>query len=161
LLRLKEDYDGAEPAASSVSVMNLLILSHLGIEETRSESYATKIDLTLQSFSGRTAKAGRTVPMMLASLSSYHAGTPQVVIVGDRQAADTDALLHVVKQRYRPTMVTLCIEPPARDAIAERLPWVASLRQGEGRATAFLCREFACKAPTNEPVELARQLDEV
>ncbi len=31
LLRLKEDYDGAEPAASSVSVMNLLVLSHLGV----------------------------------------------------------------------------------------------------------------------------------
>ena len=30
LLRLKDDYDGAEPAASSVSVMNLLVLSHLG-----------------------------------------------------------------------------------------------------------------------------------
>ena len=29
LLRLKEDYDGAEPAASSVSVLNLLTLSHL------------------------------------------------------------------------------------------------------------------------------------
>ena len=32
LLRLKEDYDGAEPAASSVSVMNLLALAHLGLE---------------------------------------------------------------------------------------------------------------------------------
>src|SRR6185295_3383291 len=32
LLRLKEDYDGAEPSASSVSVMNLLVLTHL-IEE--------------------------------------------------------------------------------------------------------------------------------
>ena len=29
LLRLKEDYDGAEPAASSVSVLNLLTLAHL------------------------------------------------------------------------------------------------------------------------------------
>ena len=29
LLRMKEDYDGAEPTASSVSVLNLLVLSHL------------------------------------------------------------------------------------------------------------------------------------
>ena len=29
LLRLKEDYDGAEPAASSVSALNLLTLAHL------------------------------------------------------------------------------------------------------------------------------------
>ncbi len=33
LLRLKEDYDGAEPAASSVSVLNLLTLAHSGSDE--------------------------------------------------------------------------------------------------------------------------------
>ena len=32
LLRLKEDYDGAEPAASSIGVLNLLTLAHLGPE---------------------------------------------------------------------------------------------------------------------------------
>ena len=32
LLRMKEDYDGAEPTASAVSVMNLLTLSHLESE---------------------------------------------------------------------------------------------------------------------------------
>ena len=32
LLRLKEDYDGAEPAASSVGVLNLLTLAHLSSE---------------------------------------------------------------------------------------------------------------------------------
>ena len=34
LLRMKEDYDGAEPTASSVSVLNLLMLSHL-VEDPR------------------------------------------------------------------------------------------------------------------------------
>src|SRR4051812_30448647 len=29
LVRMKEDYDGAEPSASSISVLNLLVLSHL------------------------------------------------------------------------------------------------------------------------------------
>jgi len=32
LLRLKEDYDGAEPAASSIGVLNLLVLAHLSPE---------------------------------------------------------------------------------------------------------------------------------
>ena len=34
LLRLKEDYDGAEPAPSSVSVLNLIALNHLGADVT-------------------------------------------------------------------------------------------------------------------------------
>ena len=40
LLRLKEDYDGAEPAASSVSVLNLLTLSHL----TADAAMAAKVE---------------------------------------------------------------------------------------------------------------------
>ena len=34
LLRLKEDYDGAEPAAASVTVRNLLQLAHLVGDES-------------------------------------------------------------------------------------------------------------------------------
>src|SRR5262245_39095485 len=60
LLRLKEDYDGAEPAASSVSVMNLLTLSHLV------ESFSEKIEPTLGIFSSRVSQSGRVVPMLLA-----------------------------------------------------------------------------------------------
>jgi uncharacterized protein YyaL (SSP411 family) len=156
LLRLKEDYDGAEPAASSVSVLNLLVLSHLGAGDT--ESYASKIELTLGNFAGRATQAGRTVPMMLAALSSYHAGSEQVVIVGDRDARDTAALVDVIRSRYRPAMLTICVQPDRRDAIASRLTWVRALTARDGRATAYLCREFACEAPTNEPAELARQL---
>ena len=157
LLRLKEDYDGAEPAASSVSVMNLLVLSHLGAGD--GESYASKIDVTLGGFAGRAAQAGRTVPMMLAALSSYHAGSEQAVIVGGRDATDTNALLDVIRSRYQPALLTMNIEPDAVEAIASRLAWVGSLTARDGRATAYLCREFACQAPTSEPAELARQLE--
>ncbi|HEY7188078.1 MAG TPA: thioredoxin domain-containing protein [Vicinamibacterales bacterium] len=157
LLRLKEDYDGAEPAASSVSVMNLLVLSHVGAGDA--ESYNAKAVLTLGNFAGRAAQAGRTVPMMLAALSSYHAESEQVVIVGDRDARDTAALLDVIRSRYQPTRLTICIPPDARETIAARLAWVRALTARDGRATAYLCREFACRAPTTEPAELAEQLD--
>ena len=66
LLRLKEDYDGAEPAASSVSVLNLLFLSHL----TGDHEMAAKIERTFGSFASRAAQMGRAIPMMLAALSS-------------------------------------------------------------------------------------------
>jgi uncharacterized protein YyaL (SSP411 family) len=162
LLRLKEDYDGAEPAASSVSVLNLLVLSHLGAEPPTGDStYAERIELTLSGFSARAAQAGRTVPMMLAALSSYHAGIAQAVIVGDRAAAATIALLGEVRKRYRPTMIQVPVDRAHRAAIAERLSWVASLQERDGRPTAYLCREFACQAPTGEPEELGRQLDAV
>ena len=53
LLRLKEDYDGAEPSASSVSVMNLLTLSHL----TGDAAAAEKVERTLRGFGARFRQA--------------------------------------------------------------------------------------------------------
>ena len=153
LLRLKEDYDGAEPAASSVSVMNLLTLSHLV------ESFSEKIEPTFGIFSSRVSQSGRVVPMLLAALSAYHAGTPQLVIVGDPAAQDTNSLYEVVRHRYRPTTIVVPVVPQSLDKTAALLPWIAGMKMVDGRATAYLCRDFTCESPTTEAGELARLLD--
>jgi len=70
LLRLKEEYDGAEPAASSVSVLNLLTLSHL----TNDEAFDASIEKAFGMFASRIEQGARTVPMMMAALSAHHAG---------------------------------------------------------------------------------------
>ena len=153
LLRLKEDYDGAEPAASSVSVMNLLTLSHLV------DSFSEKIEPTLGIFSSRVSQSGRVVPMLLAALSAYHTGTPQLVIVGDPAAQDTNSLYEVVRHRYRPTTIVVPVVPQSLDKTAALLPWIAGMKMVDGRATAYLCRDFTCESPTTEAGELARLLD--
>jgi uncharacterized protein YyaL (SSP411 family) len=164
LLRLKEDHDGAEPAASSIGVLNLLTFAHLSPEPTANspgptaESPASQVELTLGSFSARAAQMGRTVPMMLAALSTYHSGMPQVVIVGDRASDDTRALLNVVRRRYLPTALVLIIESSRRAALDRLLPWIAAMTQRDGRATAYVCRHFTCDAPTVNPDELDRRL---
>jgi uncharacterized protein len=154
LLRLKDDYDGAEPAASSVSVMNLLVLSHLGVGD-----FSGQITRTLGVFASRLAQSGRAAPMMLAALSTYHAGTPQLVITGDPSADDTRALREVVIHRYLPTTIVVPLAPAARARISELLPWTASMKGVDGRATAYLCRDFACEAPMTDAGELGRALD--
>jgi uncharacterized protein YyaL (SSP411 family) len=154
LLRLKEDYDGAEPAPSSVSVLNLLMLSHL----TGDASMIEKIERTLGGFAERLAQAGRAVPMMLAALSTYHAGVPQIVIAGPPLREDTRALLDAVRSRYLPTAVTVRVDPADHDAMARTLPWIASMRLMDDRATAYVCREFTCQAPTTDAAVLRTQL---
>jgi uncharacterized protein YyaL (SSP411 family) len=70
LWRFKDDYDGAEPAASSVSVHNLQTLVRLGAAQ---DDAREKIERTLKLFSSRLTTMGRAVPMMMAALSSWHA----------------------------------------------------------------------------------------
>jgi uncharacterized protein YyaL (SSP411 family) len=154
LLRLKEDHDGAEPAASSVSVLNLLALAHL----TGDEEASRKPEQVLGAFSSRLNDLGRAVPMMLAALSTYHAGMPQIVIAGPRDRADTQAVIDTVRAKYRPTAVTVLLDPARQANLARVLPWVASMTMRDDRATVYVCREFACQAPTTDPAVLATQL---
>src|SRR4029434_4218515 len=70
LLRLKEDYDGAEPAASSVGAANLLTLSHLVFDgetrgsESHTRDFSEDIERTLRYFAARIAQSGRVSLMM-------------------------------------------------------------------------------------------------
>jgi uncharacterized protein YyaL (SSP411 family) len=155
LLRLKEEYDGAEPAASSVSVLNLLTLSHLLGDAAMTQ----RIERTLAMFGGSAAMRGRAVPMMLAALSTYHAGVPQIVVAGGADATETHALTAVVRRHYLPTAVVLPLTGTHRETLAPLLPWTASLRLRDGRATAYVCREFACQTPAISPGELDTQLE--
>ena len=169
LLRLKEDYDGAEPAASSVAVLNLLTLSHLvgdgppdapgGVGAPHAPPLPEKIERTLGMFAARVSSDARTVPMLLAALSTYHAGTSQIALVGDADDAGTAELMAVVRRRYLPAAVVIPVKRVYKEALARLLPWTAALRMREGKATAYLCRDFACQAPTTSPKELAGQLD--
>ena len=154
LLRLKEDYDGAEPAASSISVLNLLVLSHL----TGDAGMMVKIERTLAAFGGRAAQMGRAVPMMLSALSSYHAGMPQLVVVGDPAAPGTRALLDVLRHRYLPTALTVRIDPAQRDQMTRLLPWTAAMQPVHGTPTAYWCRDFMCETPVTSPDKLNEML---
>ena len=151
LLRLKEDYDGAEPSATSVTVMNLLTLSHL----TNDEAFGGSIDRALGLFASRIAHQGaRTVPMMMAALSAYHAGMSQIVVAGDRSAA----LMDVVRRRYLPFAIVVPLVPEHAGAIATLLPWTDAMARRTDQPAAYVCRNFACLTPATSPEQFAAQL---
>jgi uncharacterized protein YyaL (SSP411 family) len=164
LLRLKEDYDGAEPAASSISVVNLLTMSHLVSDEAATKgssslgSFSEKVNRTLQYFSPRLVQSGRAAPMMLAALSTYHTAASQLVLVGDPAAQDTRALSEVVRHSYLPTTIVIPLAPEHQQSLGDLLPWTKGMKDSGGRATAYLCRDFTCEAPTSDAQSLAALL---
>ena len=151
LLRLKETYDGAEPAASSVAAMNLLALSHL----TGDSAMVERAERTLALFREH---LGRAVPMMLAALSTHHAGVPQVVVAGAAGSGDTTALLAAASGVYRPSALVVPAFTEHRDALSRVLPWVKGMGMRDERATAYVCRDFACQTPVHTAEALAAQL---
>jgi len=95
---------------------------------------------------------------MLTALSTYHAGSPQVVVVGEPASADTAALNEVVGRVYLPTALVVPVTPRHRDALARLLPWTVPMTARDGRATAYVCRQFTCQAPATSADELEAHL---
>jgi hypothetical protein len=152
LLRLKEDYDGAEPSASAVSVMNLLTLTHL----MPSGRWQEQIERTLGRLGANAA--ARAVPMLLCGLSAWHAGLSQIVVLGERGGQGTRALERELASRYLPFAVHVPVAPPAQAAVASHLAFIEAMHAGEG-AAAYVCRDFTCQQPVSDPAALATLLD--
>jgi uncharacterized protein YyaL (SSP411 family) len=154
LLRLKEDYDGAEPAASSVSVLNLLTLAHL----TNRRDALERAERTLARLGPRIGAAARAVPMMMSALSAWHAGVSQIVLVGSPGAPSTRALKSELARHYLPFAIEVPVAPGERQAaVSERLPFVTAMTPGDG-AAAYVCRDFTCRQPVSDPKALAEAL---
>ena len=153
LLRLKEDYDGAEPSASAVAVLNLLALAHL----TDDPEARRKVDRTLARYGPGAGRAARAIPMVLAGLSALHAGATQIVIVGSGE--DAGALETAVSRHYLPFALMVRVTPGAKqDALARVMPFVGPMHAIGARATAYVCRDFTCRAPVTDAEALTREL---
>jgi uncharacterized protein YyaL (SSP411 family) len=155
LLRLKEDYDGAEPSAASVTAGNLVVFGRL----TGEARFAERLVQTLAASAAALTQQGRGVPMMAAALSSYHAPGTQIVIAGEPDAPVTLALRRAVGRRYLPFAVVVPVVPATRERLATILPWIATLNPFDGRPTAYVCRDFTCQLPVSSPDALALLLD--
>jgi uncharacterized protein YyaL (SSP411 family) len=154
LLRLKEDYDGAEPAVSSVSAWNLLAMARLGSEEEA----AGRIERAFGAFQAQLVRTPKAMPMMLAALCTWLAAKQEVVIVGPDDREDTERLGRALASRYLPFAVTVPLSPDKRDAVARVVPFADAMRERDGQATAYVCRDFVCSQPTTDPDEMLKQL---
>jgi uncharacterized protein YyaL (SSP411 family) len=158
LMRLKDDYDAAEPAASSMSVLNAVTLSHLAPGDESGD----RIARVFSAFARKLTRMGPALPFMLTALQAHHAGLSQVVVAGLDDRADTAALLDVLATSYRPFSVVMHVRPgDTRESWARLLPFVAAMRPVNGHSAAYVCRDFTCQQPATSPEELRAQLETI
>jgi hypothetical protein len=146
LLRVKEDYDGAEPSGNSVTLGNLLRLAQL----FNREDLRVSAERLLAAFSARLTAAPVALPQMLAACE-FRLGQPrQIILVGGRDAANTKDLLRTLNSRFVPNKVVLLVDSQeTRAALAAAIPTIAAMQQLDGRASAYVCRDYTCQLPVN------------
>jgi uncharacterized protein YyaL (SSP411 family) len=90
----------------------------------------------------------------LGALEFFAAPHREVALVGEPSAADTRELAAVVARAFRPDVVVALRAPAGSPA----LPLLEGRAALAGRATAYVCRNYACDRPTSDAGELAQQL---
>jgi uncharacterized protein YyaL (SSP411 family) len=140
ILRVKEDYDGAEPSGNSVAIMALLKLGKI----TDRKEFTETAEKSLRLFGGRFQEVPQAVPHMLSALAFWLEEPKRVVIVGD---ADRPALLRAAHAVFQPNKVVLGSTGPVED-FAKTLP------AKDSKATVYLCTGTACQPPTHDPAQL-------
>ncbi len=155
LLRLKDDNDSAEPAASSVAAQNLSRLAAL-LNEADLETRARK---TIAAFSAQLSHFPSAMPQMLVAHDFLDGGATQIVIAGKRDDQRTQALLREIRGRFLPRAVVISLDGDEAAAFfGKGNAALRAMTAVDGIPAAYICQDFTCQAPVTEPAELERLL---
>ena len=155
IVRLKEDYDGAEPAPNSIAAMNLARLDWM----TGLPGAATCARQTVGALRRQWSRAPHALPQMLCALELALAEPRTVVLAGDPAAADFRALAAVLHEKLGPRRALLCADgAEGQRWLATKRSYLAEMKPVGGRATAYVCENFTCQAPVTDPAALRRIL---
>jgi uncharacterized protein YyaL (SSP411 family) len=155
-LRMKGEYDGAEPAGNSAAALNLIRLADLrGRDEWRDMAHQL-----IDSFADTINRYPPALPLMLTAQSRLEAASSQVVIAGDPKRADTRELLQVVWAQFDPNRTLLLADGGENQRyLAEKLSFIEEMGMLRGKATAYVCQNFTCEYPVSDPLLLQEQLE--
>ena len=152
----KEIYDGALPSGNSCAAYTLLRVGHL----TGDSKLFERGEKTLETFATTIDQYPMGYPFMLLALDFLHGRRQEIVISGSPDDPATQKLVSLVRRRFLPHTLTI-LHPPgtAGKAIRKLVPFVAGQTMIEDRPTAYLCRDYACQAPTTDPKVFEKLLE--
>ncbi|MFL6354202.1 MAG: thioredoxin domain-containing protein [Bryobacteraceae bacterium] len=142
LLRMKDDYDGAEPSGNSVAADVLLRLAQL----TGDSSFRDGADRCLRWVAPKLGAQPTMAPQMLVALGRSLSEPEQVVIRCAAITPEVESLLADRRQKFSPNSVVLVITDDSAEELAQTAPFLSQLER-KGRMTLYECRNFACELP--------------
>ena len=143
ILRVKDDYDGAEPSGNSVAAHSLLRLAAL----TERTDFKLAAEKTIQLLSTRLQQTPHAVGFLLGALDFSLEEPRRAVIVGDVTHEPGRSLLRAAHAVYQPNKVVLGSLGPVE-------PFAKSLPMQDALPTAYICTGTACLPPTHDPEKL-------
>ncbi len=156
IMRNKEVYDGAVPSGNSAALLNLIRLSRI-TGESRYEELAHSL---IKAFSGTVSQMPYGYSHFLCGIDFVLGPTYEVVISGKKAASDTEEMIRALNNRFIPEKVVV-FNPIGENTkeINEIAQYTSGQEAINGKATAYVCMNYACKRPTNSVEEMIEHLN--
>jgi hypothetical protein len=151
IARLKAPQDGALPSGNGVQALNLLRLAEL----TGRRELAGRAERAIRALAGYVNRYPQAFSTLLLAVDWLAAGPREIVVAGDPADARTRELLAAVRTTYAPQRV-VALAGPGTDAAL--LPLTSGKTPGPRGPRAYVCRDWSCAAPVDDPELLRGEL---
>jgi len=153
LIRPKDIQDNATPSGNALAATALLQITTYGEKsewrDMVERMFSSNLEIILRH------------PMAFAQwlcAADFAIGPVQeVVVVGDLENSDTQTLLGTIWTTYRPRQVVAISDTPPSPTSP---PLLQDRPLLNNQPTAYVCHNFVCQQPTNDPINLEAQLTE-
>jgi uncharacterized protein YyaL (SSP411 family) len=151
ITRPRDLQDNATPSGNAMAATALLKLAGF----TNEMRYVDLARQELEQMQGMMAQYPLGFGQWLQALSYALSKPREIAIIGEPEGTETQALLNVVRDGYRPFQVVALGSP---DVNLPAIPLLQDRGLVDGQAAAYICRDFVCQAPVTDPETLLAQL---
>ena len=148
LVREKELYDGAIPSGNSIAALDLLRMGRL----TARPEWEQKAEQLLKVFSREIAAVPIAYAQILIALDFALGPSREIVLAGQKDDPRTEAMVQTVYERFMPNKVVILrpVNAQAKEILAVA-PFVKDQNMISGKTTAYVCENYHCLFPTDDP----------
>jgi uncharacterized protein YyaL (SSP411 family) len=149
ITRPRDVTDNAMPSGTSLAVDLLVTLAEL----THDTEMRRRANFVVETLAAALSKYPSAFGHLLGVADMITNGAVEVAIAGDVTDASFRALEHEVGNRYVPALVL------AGGSDSTGIALLEGRETRDGKATAYVCRSYACEEPVSDPVALGEQLE--
>jgi len=151
IVRTKELYDGAIPSGNSVAALVLLRLGRI----TGKSEYENMAATIGKVFSKNVEQSPTAYTQLLLAVDFGIGPSYEIVVVGDRHSEDTQMMLRRIQESFLPNKVVILKPSDGQKREVVRIaPFTETQVAINGKATAYVCQNYACEAPTTDITEM-------
>jgi uncharacterized protein YyaL (SSP411 family) len=144
--RQKLIHDGDIPSGNSIMMLNLIRLGRL----TADPDFDERAMAIGHAFAEYIQQEPSAYTQLMSGLDFGLGPSYEVVIIGEKNAKDTQAMLAALRAEFIPNKVVLLIPPQGSSEISGLAEYTKYYSTRNNKATAYVCQNFYCELPTND-----------